>query len=122
VLLPRTLWPIGYDLRGFRYAAAEIARHGAKPRGIACGDPRFAFYADAEHVELPERPRPDACGWVLSTRADYMMLSEHDERRFGDLSAARCLEFIRRYPRTGARYFDLFRIRRPDPNGGARSG
>ncbi|MFZ0889022.1 MAG: glycosyltransferase family 39 protein [Candidatus Binataceae bacterium] len=121
VLLPRTLWPIGYDLRGFRYAAAEIARRGVKPGTIACGDPRFAFYADADRVELPEHPRPDVCGWVLSTRADYMMLSEHDESRWGDLSAARCLEFIRRYPRTGARYFDLFQIRRRDPNGGVRS-
>jgi dolichyl-phosphate-mannose-protein mannosyltransferase len=113
VLLPRTLWPIGYDLRGFRYAAAEIERRGARPRAVASGDSRFAFYAGTDFVGLPERPQPDVCGWILTTRADYLMLSERDERRWGDPVGARCLLLVRRYPRIGVRHFDLFQVRRP---------
>lgn len=113
VLLPQALWPLGYDLRGLRYAAADIAQRGPKPRAIACGDPRLAFYAGAEQIRLPARPNPDVCGW-LSTEPDagYLMVSDKDELRWGDLRRARCLSFVKRYPRTRDHYYDLFQVRR----------
>lgn len=111
-LLPRTLWPIGYDLRGLRYAAQDIARRGDKPRAIVARDGRVAYYAGAKQLALPEHPLPNLCEWLAAhERADYLMIGNRDERKFGIDHGANCLEFVKRYPRYGSGYYDLFAIR-----------
>ncbi|MGH8011007.1 MAG: hypothetical protein ACREQ4_00745, partial [Candidatus Binataceae bacterium] len=111
ILLPRTLWPIGYDLRGFRYAAQEIARRGGKPRAIVARDGRVAYYAGMKLIALPARP-VNLCGWLgQRENADYLLIGNRDERKFGLAHDSRCLDFIRRYPRYGSGYYDLFAIR-----------
>ncbi|MGH7933133.1 MAG: glycosyltransferase family 39 protein [Candidatus Binataceae bacterium] len=111
-LLPRTLWPIGYDLRGLRYAAEDIARRGDKPQAIVARDGRVAYYAGAKQIALPERPLPNLCEWLAAhEHADYLMIGNRDERKFGIDRGAACLEFVKRYPRYGSGYYDLFAIR-----------
>ncbi|MGH7916365.1 MAG: glycosyltransferase family 39 protein [Candidatus Binataceae bacterium] len=111
ILLPRTLWPIGYDLRGFRYAAREIARRGGKPRAIVARDGRVAYYAGMKLIALPARP-VNLCGWLDEREnADYLLIGNRDERKFGIQRAAHCLVFVKRYPRYGTGYYDLFAIR-----------
>ncbi len=112
LLLPRTLWPIGYDLRAFRYAAADLRRSTTPPVAIAAGDRRIAWYAGARFIQLPTDPMPDLCGWLATVpAANYLMLASREERRWG-ASAARCLTLVKRYPRTGSSYFDLFQVTR----------
>jgi len=112
-LLPRTLWPLGYDLRGLRYAGQDIARRGESTPGIVARDGRVAFYANGQFIELPTQPRPDLCRWLESEpEARYLMVSTREERSIGDLRALRCLTLIKRYPRFRDSYYDLFEINR----------
>ena len=84
VLLPQTLWPVGYDMRGVRYAGEEIARRSAgKPGAVAARDGRFAYYAGADFILLPTAV-PDICAWLRAQSApEYLVLDNHDERRAG---------------------------------------
>ncbi len=112
-LLPGTLWPIGYDIRGLRYAGEDIARRGQPTPGIVTRDRRVAFYARGKFIELPLAPKPDLCGWIASIReARYLMVSRREERGLGDLRGQRCLSLIKRYPRDRDSYYDLFQINR----------
>jgi hypothetical protein len=114
VLLPIALMPSGYDLRGFRYAARDLLASGERPRTIVSCDRRVAFYAGARFINLPPAPpESDICGWLRrQADANYLMLSQRDERSWGALREEPCLRFVKRYPRTGDRYYDLFQIRR----------
>lgn len=112
-LLASTLFPIGYDIRGLRYAGQEIARRGPPMPGIVARDPRVAFYAHGQFVELPMQFRPDLCHWLESApEARYLVVSRREERSIGDLRALRCLRLIKRYPRSHGSYYDLFQISR----------
>lgn len=115
ILMPGTLLPIGYDIRGFRYAGRDLRRSAEPPRTIVASDRRVAFYAGADFIALPPvPPDSDLCRWLLSQpAASYLMLSRRDELRWTGLHRRPCLRFIKRYPRTGDRYYELFRIRRP---------
>jgi hypothetical protein len=109
--LPRTLWPLGYDMRGYREAGAEIARAAAPGWAVVSTDSRVAFYAGAEHLELPLSPKPDLCEWLEAhPQAGYVMLTSREEERAANLARARCLALVRRYPRYGRGYYDLFRV------------
>jgi dolichyl-phosphate-mannose-protein mannosyltransferase len=113
ILLPQTLWPIGYDMRGVRDAGEEIARRTAgKPAAVVARDGRFAYYAGASFILMPTAQVPDLCTWLRSrSDADYLALGNRDERRFGITAATPCVAFIHRYPRYGAGYYDLFEVR-----------
>jgi hypothetical protein len=114
VMLPQTMWPIGYDMRGVRYAGEEIARRAeGKPAAVAARDGRFAYYAGADSLLLPPDALHDICAW-LQAQSDpgYLVLDNHDERRAGITAPPRCLSFVKRYPRYGAAYYDLFEVRR----------
>jgi Dolichyl-phosphate-mannose-protein mannosyltransferase len=113
IILPQTLWPIGYDMRGIRYAGEEIARRTAgKPEAVVARDGRFAYYAGASFILMPIAEVPDLCVWLQShSDAGYLALGNRDERRFGITAATPCVSFIRRYPRYGAGYYDLFEVR-----------
>jgi 4-amino-4-deoxy-L-arabinose transferase-like glycosyltransferase len=113
-LLPRTLFPLGYDQRGMRYAGHEIARHEGGSATVAGTDERTAFYAGARFVRLPVRPPAggDLCGWLAEHRsANYLMIDDREERRWGGTGGSRCLSLIKRYPRVGSTYYDLFAVR-----------
>jgi len=111
VLLPQTLWPLGYDIRGLRYAGEDIARRGESTPGIVARDNRVAFYAHGQSIELPAEPRPDLCHWLeRKPAAHYLLVSRREERSLGDLQALRCLTLIKRYPRINDSYYDLFQI------------
>jgi hypothetical protein len=113
-LLPRTLFPLGYDQRGMRYAGHEIARHDGGSAAVASTDVRTAFYADAHFVRLPVRPPAGAnlCGWLAEHRAaNYLMIGDREELRWGGTGGSRCLSLIKRYPRVGSTYYDLFAVR-----------
>jgi 4-amino-4-deoxy-L-arabinose transferase-like glycosyltransferase len=118
VLLPRTLFPLGYDQRGMRYAGEEIARRAGGSRATVAGsDVRVAFYADAGFIQLPARPAAgeNLCGWLAAHRlADYLMIDDRDERRWGGAGGRPCLNLIQRYPRVKNAYYDLFVVRRTD--------
>jgi hypothetical protein len=125
LLLPRTLWPIGYDMRGLRYAGEDIAKmaqqKAQRPPAVATRDGRAAYYAGARLVELPAGP-VDLCGWLASQqRVDYLIIGNRDERAFDVTPAASCLELLKRYPRDGSRYYDLYAIR-PAERSGLSSG
>ena len=113
VLLPQTLWPIGYDMRGVRYAGEEIARRtGGKPTAVVARDGRFAYYAGASFVLMPEGDVPDFCEWLgAHGEAGYVALGNRDERRYRITAATPCVSLIRRYPRYGAGHYDLFAVR-----------
>jgi hypothetical protein len=113
-LLPRTLFPLGYDQRGMRYAGEEIARRGGPPATVAGPDTRVAFYAGAAFIRMPARPAAgeDLCGWLAAHRpADYLMIDDREERRWGGAGGGPCLSLIKRYPRVGTTYYDLFAVR-----------
>jgi len=112
VMLPQTLWPIGYDMRGVRYAGEEIARRTAgRPTVVVARDGRFAYYAGASLIQMPIAETPDLCVWLKSKSAvGYLVLDNRDEHRFGVTAATPCVSFIRRYPRYGAGYYDLFGV------------
>jgi hypothetical protein len=113
ILLPRTLWPIGYDMRGMRYAGQDIAHLTEKPAAVAARDGRVAYYAGARLIELPSLPPGDLCGWLHSNRGDFLMIGNHDEHFFNVGRALRCLEPLKRYPRYGSAYYDLYAVRPP---------
>ena len=113
-LLPRTLFPLGYDQRGLRYAGEEIAKRGVAPATVAGPDIRVAFYAGAGFILLPPKPAAgeDLCGWLAAHRiVDYLMIDSRNERRWGGSGARPCLNPIKRYPRVGTAYYDLFAVR-----------
>jgi hypothetical protein len=115
-LLPRTLFPLGYDQRGMRYAGEEIARRGGAPATVAGSDTRVAFYAGAGFIPLPARPAAGEglCGWLAAHRvADYLMIDDREERRWA-AAGGPCLNPIKRYPRVGTTYYDLFAVRGAD--------
>lgn len=110
-LIPRTLWPIGYDMRGIRYAGQAIARRQAKPDAVVAHDGRIAWYAGARFVPLPDRSRGGLCEWIATQdRAGYLVINDREERRIGAAHTAACLEFLARYPRGSSGYYDLFAI------------
>jgi len=112
-LLASTLFPIGYDLRGLRYAGQDIARRGPSTPGVVARDARAAFYARGQFIELPAQPRPDLCGWLANeAEARYLVVSRREESSIGDLNASRCVRLIKRYPRAHGSYYDLFEINR----------
>ena len=53
-LLPQTLWPLGYDLRAFAQAAADIRRADGGDFAIVSADARISYYADAKAVAMPD--------------------------------------------------------------------
>jgi hypothetical protein len=114
VLLPQTFWPLGYDMRGVRYAGEEIARRtGGKPGAVAARDGRFAYYAGSAFILLPTDSIRDICVWLQSqSDANYLALDNHDERRLGIIAPPACISLVKRYPRYGAAYYDLFEVRR----------
>jgi hypothetical protein len=116
-LLPRTLWPNGYDMRGLRYAGEDIARRVHGPAVVVARDGRVAYYAGARLIELPPSPPDDLCGWLDSQRGDFLMIGENDERLFNVADNLSCLELLKRYPRYGAGYFDLYAVRLPEQDG-----
>jgi Dolichyl-phosphate-mannose-protein mannosyltransferase len=116
-LLPRTLWPNGYDMRGVRYAGQDIAQMTKGPAAVAARDGRVAYYAGARLIELPPLPPVDFCGWLNSQRGDFLMIGERDEHLFDVAGSRSCLELLKRYPRYGAGYFDLYAVRVPQQDG-----
>jgi hypothetical protein len=113
-MLPQTLWPIGYDMRGVRYSGEEIARRtGGKPVAVAARDGRFAYYAGANSLLLSADALHDICAWLRAQNdPGYIVLDNHDERRAGITAPPQCLSFVKRYPRYGTAYYDLFEVRR----------
>jgi len=120
-LLPRTLWPNGYDMRGVRYAGQDIAQITKGPAAVAARDGRVAYYAGARLIELPPLPPHDFCGWLRSQRGDFLMVGEHDEDLFNVARSMSCLELLKRYPRYGSGYFDLYAVTPHEQDGGSRS-
>jgi len=115
VLLPQTLWPIGYDMRGIRYAGEDIAKRSDRQIAVVARDGRVAYYADARFVGLPAKPIDDLCHWLgAQDNAGFLVIGERDERRFEVSRGTPCLEFVKRYPRYGSGYYDLYAVRRPD--------
>jgi hypothetical protein len=115
-MLPRALFPLGYDQRGMRYAGEEIAGRGGAPT-VAGADTRVAFYAGAGFIPLPAGPAAgeDLCGWLAAhRRAGYLMMDDRGERRWGGAEGRPCLNLIKRYPRVGTTYYDLFVVRGAD--------
>jgi hypothetical protein len=114
ILLPQTLWPIGFDMRGVRYAGEEIARRGGgKPSAVAARDGRFAYYAGCAFILLPTDSIRNICAWLQAqSGAGYLVLDNHDERRLAITTPPRCISLVKRYPRYGAAYYDLFEVQR----------
>ncbi len=112
-MLPQTLWPLGYDIRAFRQAAADIRSSDRGDFGIVSADRRVSFYAGAKQVEMPDTVSGDFCRWLdRRPEAKYLLMSSRDERRLGDPRGLGCVALVRRYPRLGSGYFDLFQVRR----------
>jgi hypothetical protein len=109
-LLPRTLWPLGYDMRGVRYAGEDIAKMTRGPVTVAARDGRVAYYAGARLVQLPTSPPGDVCAWLHSQHGDFLMIGNHDERAFGITRTLDCLKLLKRYPRYGPGYYDLYAV------------
>jgi hypothetical protein len=113
-LLPRTLWPLGYDMRGIRYAGAGIAQLKKGPAAVAARDGRVAYYAGARLIELPPLPPKDFCGWLRAEGGNFLLIGNHDERLFNVAQNQRCLKLVKRYPRYGSGYYDLYALRTAD--------
>jgi hypothetical protein len=112
ILLPQTLWPIGYDMRGVRYAGIQIASNNHDSSAVVARDGRVAWYAGAHFVGLPLSPVASLCEWLaMRPEAGYLLADNHDERQFRITPTTGCLEFVKRYPRYGAGYYDLFVVR-----------
>ncbi|MGH7915208.1 MAG: hypothetical protein ACREPW_11265, partial [Candidatus Binataceae bacterium] len=80
-------------------------------------DARVAFYAGGSFIRLPARPTAgeNVCGWLAAhRRADYLMIDDREERRWGGIGGRPCLNLIKRYPRVGTTYYDLFAVRASD--------
>jgi len=79
---------------------------------VVARDGRFAYYAGADFILLPTA-FPDICEWLRTQRAaEYLALDNHDERRAGLTAALQCVSLVKRYPRFGTAYYDLFEVRR----------
>jgi hypothetical protein len=117
VLLPQTLWPLGYDLRGFRYAGIDIARRDSASKAVVASDGRAAFYASTPHILLPVMNAASLCRW-LTTEPDagFVLVTRREESTMGNLRDLSCLQFVNRYPRSRSGYYDLFEIRRLSPS------
>jgi hypothetical protein len=113
-LLPQTLWPIGYDMRGVRYAGEEVARRtDGKQIAVAARDGRFAYYAGCSFILLPSDSIPNICAWLQAqSGVGYLVLDNHDERRLAITTPPQCISLVKRYPRYRAAYYDLFEVRR----------
>jgi hypothetical protein len=113
IMLPETLWPIGYDMRGVRYAGQAIARRNPEHTAVAARDGRVAWYAGAPFAGLPVRPVANLCEWLTARdNIGYLLIGNRDERKYAITPASGCLEFLYRYPRYGAGYYDLYAVRR----------
>ena len=111
ILLPQALWPIGYDMRGARYAGEEIARRNAHAGSVIARDGRVAWYANAHFLALPTSKVTSFCDWLAAqNNPGYVLIGEHDERQFGITPRTSCLGFIKRYPRYGSGYYDLYAV------------
>jgi len=78
---------------------------------VAGTDARVAFYADSEFISLPPHPAGDEhiCGWLAAhPRADYLMIDDRTERRWGGVWGRPCLRLVKRYPRVRKTYYELF--------------
>jgi hypothetical protein len=113
-MLPQTLWPIGYDQRGFRHAGEEIATRAAgRPIAVVARDGRVAFYAHARFILLGDPGQGGLCRWLEARpEAGYLLLGDRDVHRFRAPAATPCLAPVRRYGRYGKGYFELFVINR----------
>jgi hypothetical protein len=114
ILLPRTLWPIGYDMRGVRYAGEDIAKITTGPVTVAARDGRVAYYAGARLIELPPLPPDNICGWLRSHDGNFLMIGNHDEHAFNVTPTLHCLRLLKRYPRYRSGYYDLYMVRPPE--------
>lgn len=123
-LLPVALWPLGYDIRGLRYAGYDLAAREPRPRVLIGCDARAAFYAGARFAELTRvPPQADVCRWLRQQPGvNYLMASQRDERRWTNLEQRPCLRLLKRYPRTGDRYYDLFEVLAAAPDGPGSPG
>jgi len=111
VILPQTLWPIGYDLRAFRYLANDLPK--SESATIAAVDGRAAFYAQLQFAQLPAPVPGDLCGWIRAQRRiDYLLLSRRDEA-VAPASSLNCVRRLKRYPHGRNGHFDLFEIKSP---------
>jgi hypothetical protein len=100
-------------MRGVRYAGEEIARRGGKPSAVAARDGRFAYYAGCAFILLPTDSIRNLCAWLQTqSGAGYLVLDNHDERRLAIATPPRCISLVKRYPRYGAAYYDLFEVQR----------
>lgn len=114
VLLPQAVWPLGYDMRGLRYAGEAIANRNVYPGDIVAVDGRAAWYGGGRFVPMPERAI-DVCEWLASQKdARYLVLNDHDEYRYGLSSDLKCVRLLGRYPRGNSGHCDLFAILRDD--------
>src|SRR5262249_48319985 len=110
-LLPRTLWPIGYDMRGVRYAGEDIAKMTKGPATVAARDGRGAYYGGAQLIEMPPAP-PDNLSRMLRLHdGDFLMIGNRDERAFNVTPTLHCLRLLKRYPRYRSGYYDLYAVR-----------
>jgi hypothetical protein len=109
-ILPRTLWPLGYDQRGLRYAGTDIAELKKGSTTVAARDGRVAYYAASRLIELPAQPPQDLCAWLQAQRGDFLMIGSGDEKLFNVVRSRRCLNLLKRYPRHGSSYYDLYGV------------
>jgi len=114
-LLPRTLWPIGYDMRGVRYAGDAIARIKKGPAAVAARDGRAAYYAGARLIQLPRTPPAEVCEWLLANHGDFLLIGNHDEHDFNLTPTPHCLKLLKRYPRYRSQYYDLYAVQPIEP-------
>ncbi|MBV8357890.1 MAG: glycosyltransferase family 39 protein [Deltaproteobacteria bacterium] len=115
ILLPQTLWPIGYDMRGVRYAGEDIAKMTKGPVTVAARDGRVAYYAGARLIQLPPSPPDNVCGWLRSHDGDFLMIGNHDEHAFNVTPTLHCLKLLKRYPRYRSGYYDLYAVKPLEP-------
>jgi hypothetical protein len=88
---------------------------------VAGTDARIAFYANTSFLPLPVRPQggEDLCGWLAAhPQASYLMIDSRAEERWGGSGGAKpCLVPIKRYPKVGNAYYELFAVRIAAPAG-----
>jgi hypothetical protein len=112
-MLPQALWPVGDDQRGLRYAGEQIRQDGPAGAVVAAHDGRVAYYGKAQFVMLPQEPPPSLCAWLGEHRASYLLLTDGDENQMHNYDEHSCLKPVRRYPRYGNLYYDLFAVVSP---------
>lgn len=117
IQLPSTLWPNGYDMRGLRYAGEDIAQMRRGPVRVAARDGRITYYAGAQLVELPALPSVNLCRWLHSQDTAFLVMGEQDEKLFNVGHRLSCLDFLKRYPRYGSGYYDLYAVRQVPERG-----